>query len=441
MQGLLLKVRHTFLQTELRRRLLKGAFWTTLATLLSRGFLFAAFFLTARILEAKQYGEFAVIQITIASFEVLAIAGMGITASKHVAQFREKDKEKAGKLAGFTLLFSLVSGLFMAIPFYFLAPFLASDLFNAPHLTDKLEIAALILVFVALLGAQTGVLIGLEAFRTVAITNAVSGCFTLFTVPVGALYWGIDGALWGMLVSSIINVFMTSWAILSSLRLSGITLKVSITKYEWQVFLTFALPAVCSAALVAPINWIGAALLVNQTNGFVEMGIYSAANQWFSILLFVPGMILNVLLPVFSQYAGKNNFIDLKRILIKAIKINLLIIGLLAAIVAIFSKPIMSMYGSEYSDGWRVLVVIALGAVAASTYGIIGNAFAAINKMWLHLSSNLLWALVYLSLVVFFLNLNLGALALALSMSFAYLAKILFFGIPILRYFFRYKLI
>lgn len=234
---------------------------------------------------------------------------------------------------------------------------------------------------------------------------------------------------------------MTSWAILSSLRLSGITLKVSITKYEWQVFLTFALPAVCSAALVAPINWIGAALLVNQTNGFVEMGIYSAANQWFSILLFVPGMILNVLLPVFSQYAGKNNFIDLKRILIKAIKINLLIIGLLAAIVAIFSKPIMSMYGSEYSDGWRVLVVIALGAVAASTYGIIGNAFAAINKMWLHLSSNLLWALVYLSLVVFFLNLNLGALALALSMSFAYLAKILFFGIPILRYFFRYKLI
>ena len=57
--------------------------------LISRGLLLIATVFVARILGKIVYGEFGMIQSTVGMFGVFAGFGMGLTATKHVAEFRQ----------------------------------------------------------------------------------------------------------------------------------------------------------------------------------------------------------------------------------------------------------------------------------------------------------------------------------------------------------------
>src|SRR5579862_80744 len=77
-------------------RLVRGTFWSTAGTVVSRFLALAAAILAARIIGKVIYGELGIIQSTVGLFGTLAGFGMGTTASKFVAELRTKDPSKAG---------------------------------------------------------------------------------------------------------------------------------------------------------------------------------------------------------------------------------------------------------------------------------------------------------------------------------------------------------
>src|SRR5262249_23165607 len=81
-----------------RWRLLRGALWSLVGAVLARGSVLLASLLLARMLGKGQFGEFGMIQSTVGMFGVFAGFGMGVTLTKHIAEWRAKDPARIGRV-------------------------------------------------------------------------------------------------------------------------------------------------------------------------------------------------------------------------------------------------------------------------------------------------------------------------------------------------------
>src|SRR5258706_10786206 len=124
-------------------RLIKGAVWNLAGAIVARGFGLISSILIARILGREAFGELGVIQSTVGMFGVLAGFGLGMTATKYVAEFREKGPAKAQRIISMSLLAALISGIAMAAALVISARWLAVHTLSLPRLTPLLQWSAL----------------------------------------------------------------------------------------------------------------------------------------------------------------------------------------------------------------------------------------------------------------------------------------------------------
>src|SRR5580698_9969778 len=79
-----------FRASPLSVRLARGVFWSLVGAVLARGLGVASSIIVARVLGITAFGEFTIIQSTVGLFGTFAGLGLGITATKYVAELRER---------------------------------------------------------------------------------------------------------------------------------------------------------------------------------------------------------------------------------------------------------------------------------------------------------------------------------------------------------------
>lgn len=400
-------------------RLARGVFWSMAGSVISRGLMLCATILVARILGKTVYGELGMIQSTIGMFGVFAGFGMGLTATKHIAEFRESDPEKAGRIMSLSGLFAILTGGIMALGVLVFAPWLAEQTINAPHLTGILRISALILFINALNGAQTGALSGFEAFKTIAHVNLFVGLISFPLLLSGAYFGGLSGAVWALAINLCFNWLLNHLALRNVSRRHSVPFKLMECKQEISILWKFSLPAVLASSMVGPVNWACNAMLVNRPHGYEEMGVYSAANQWYIVLMFLPRMLGSVVLPVLSEQLGKSNTKQSLETLYLSMKINLFIFIPLVLIASVASPYIMSLYGESFSNGWPTLIVVLMTAGLVAVSAPVGQIITASGRIWIGFIMNVGWAMIFILFT--YLLLHFGSFGLATSRAIAYL--------------------
>lgn len=405
--------------SEIGNRLAKGAFWSIAGALISRGLMLIASIFVARALGKTGFGELGMIQSTIGMFGVFAGFGLGLTATKHVAEFRQSAPEQAGRIIALSELVAIATGGLMAMVLFFLAPWLAEHTINSPHLAGVLRIGALILFVSALNGAQTGALSGFEAFKTIAYVNLFVGLISFPILIGGAYFGGLYGAVWALVINLCFNWIFNQLALRKETRRYKITILFEGISRELSVLWKFSLPAVLAGSMVGPINWICNAMLVNQPDGYGEMGIFNAANQWYIMLFFLPNLLGQVVLPILSERFGQKDMKQSLKTMIFSIKINALLVLPLVLLASIASTYIMSLYGEGFRNGWPTLVVVLLTTGLLAIEIPVGQIIAASGRMWIGFAMNMGWAIVFIlgtrCLV------HIGSLGLALAWMIAYI--------------------
>ena len=404
--------------SEIGYRLAKGVFWSMAGAVISRGLMLAAGVCVARMLGKTGYGELGMIQSTVGMFGVFAGFGLGLTATKHVAEFRQSDPDRAGRIISLSWLVAMVTGGLMAAGLFLFAPWLAQHTINAPHLSGVLRISALILFINALNGAQTGALSGFEAFRTIAYVNLFVGLFSFPILVGGAWFGGLTGAIWALAINLGFNWMLNHLALRKEARRFKVPFTFKHCSRELSVLWRFSLPAVLSGAMVGPVTWVCSALLVNQPDGYGEVGVFSAANQWYAMLLFLPGLLGQVVLPVLSERLGQKETNQSMKTMVLAIKANALLVLPLVLLASIASPYIMGLYGEGFRSGWPTLVVVLLTAASFVVHAPVGQIIAASGKMWIGFTINGGWAIAYI--VSTFLLLDFGSVGLATARAIAY---------------------
>lgn len=391
--------------SPLGSRLAKGALWSLSGALISRGLGIISWILVGRILGKEGFGELGVLQSTVGLFGTVAGFGMGMAATKYVAEFRSSDPARAGRIIGLASLTTWLSSVFMALILATCAPWIAANTLAAPQLADLLRIGSLLLLLGGVTGAQSGVLSGFEAFRAISRINLIAGLLSFPLMLAGAWFAGVTGALWAMVAAAGINAVLNWLAILAEARRFGVPSGYVGCFSEWSVFWSFNVPGVINAVLYAFVGWAGMALVVQYPEGYAEIGVYNAAMRIKQLPEILVGMILAPILPVLSDAFGRRDMVTFGKTLAFAYAVCTVIIVPVSLLQT--AAPLLTMmpFGDAYSGGKDVVPWLMLSAVAYALMWPTGLLLISMGRIWLALMMGILYVTLYLGLAAWLIPL------------------------------------
>jgi len=276
---------------SLSARLASGAIWSVASALVIQAASLGASILIARILGARGFGELGLLRNTILLLGSLAGPALGSAATRYVAQYRSSDKEAAGRVLRLLLLASVALGLAIAGTGFVKATTIAERLLGAPSLAPSLRYASLVAFPMILGGVQIGALAGMESFRSIMrITSAESG-LTLILPTVGAWHSGVEGAVLGYLAAALLALPIKHHSLSRVLVTNGIRLRQQQAGHDFRVLSDFALPSLLIALSMTPAEWFVRVILSRQPSGFVQLGVFTAAQSWAAIIQVIPSRI------------------------------------------------------------------------------------------------------------------------------------------------------
>jgi O-antigen/teichoic acid export membrane protein len=402
-------------------RLASGAFWSLIGGVTSRALTMIASIIVARLLGREGFGELGMIQSTIGMFGVFAGFGLGSTATKYIAEYKLNNPIRAVRITDLTIIVSCITAGVVSLACLLMAPSLAETTLNQPDLAPLVEAAALMLFISAMGGVLQAALAGFESFRVIARINIIQGVAAPFiTVPLVWLY-GLDGAVAALTVNAALGLILCAGAL--KIELAGLGIERSpLTDLhkEHKVLWRFSLPSTLSLLIVMTALWIINLILVNQPDGYSELGFYSAASQWGSIITFIPGFLSAAMLPVISERHGRNANDDFSKAIIINLRMTLMVALPLTVLVISFAEPVAALYGREFDGVAPILPIIMVAGFLNAVNMPVGITLAGAGRMWTGALFNLAWAII-LIVVSFILIPVLGALGMAIAYLTAYL--------------------
>ncbi len=414
-----------FISDDITRRIANGTFWTVFGSMGAKILILVCSMIVARILTSEQYGELGIIRSTIMFLVGVASAGMGATASKFIAENREKDKPKVINIYLVMMIFTIIMAFVVGILIFGLSSYIATNSLSASHLTNEVRISAMMVFFCVINGSQLGILQGFERFKSIAIVNVLTGVSEFILVILGAMYYGVGGAVFGYAVSFIITTIAYEVYIKNNIKRLGLSIKTELKKLritDFRVIYRFTLPLALSSFIVIPVIWWTKTYLI-QRSGYVEMAVFDIADQWRSQILYIPTLLTGILLPIIS------NIQDAKDKFWKIVKINFIsnfAISMLAAGVIVCCKDlILSGYGPSYVEHYMPFVVLAISSVIISCSNVMIPILISKNLVMQGLIFNVISSSLLVVGCINFVNAGYGATGLALAFVFAYLVTLL----------------
>jgi O-antigen/teichoic acid export membrane protein len=380
--------------SHIGQRLARGTFWSLIAGCVSRSLALVASIIIARILGRETFGELGIVQSTLEMFASLAAFGMGLTSTKYVAECRRSDPDKAGRIIAMSSVVAWLTGGVGTVILICASPWLADHALAAPQLAPLLQISSISLLFGAVNGAQMGGLAGFEAFKQMAQINLVSGLLTVVFRVAGTLMMGLDGAVYGMVIAQMSGCILYFVMLRRLAAKSGISVRYAHCWRDLSVLWKFSLPAVLNSLVVMPSNWFCNAMLVNRPGGYDEMAVFNAANQWFYVILFIPGLMGEASLPVLFDRMSVRDYHSARKIFLTSVKLNTAVI-LPLIVFGFFSRQIMGFYGHSFSNGWETMLLTLAAAGLQAIQMPAGYMIAASGRMWTAVMMNFGWAVCY----------------------------------------------
>lgn len=402
----------------IRRRFASAVLWNILASVISRSMVLFAAVGCARILGKTGFGQLGVVQSTANMVGAVAALGLGVTATRYVAELRGRDPERAGRIIGLSWALTAVSGSILALLSFFTAQPLASQMLHAPELATPIRIACAMIFLNAMLAFQNGALCGFEAFPALARINFISGILSLPIVLAGVWRWGVNGAVAGTAFSLAVNWWLNERLLRNECSLAGIPIRIRQGFQENRILWTFSVPALISAFSVAPVLWLSSVMIVRSPHGFEQMALFAGADRWRLTILFIPTALFRSVLPMLANLHVLNPD-GYRRVHRAHLLVNVVVVVVPVLMIACLSIPIMSSYGPGFHAGWPILAVLCAGTIPEALNTVLGYPLVVSGRMWTRCGLDLALGAILLLLCAWLIP-HYGALGFAIAYGSSY---------------------
>jgi O-antigen/teichoic acid export membrane protein len=312
-----------------------------------------------------------------------------------------------------------VSAMLYGGVFILFAPWMAARTLSAPHLAPMLQISAITVALGVVNSVQSCSLAGCEAFRTSSVINIVCTIAQTVLVLIGAWFWKLPGAVAALALSMVATVAVTRWVVTQEWKRFNIKLNWHESWGEWRVLIRYSLPTFLSGLSVGPVVWGCNAMLANQPDGYAQLGIYNAANQWQSAIQFLPALIGTAILPVMSERHGSGDLLGGVRVMKRMMAMTAVLVVPITLLICACSPWIMRGYGLSFVSGYRTLCLSVVTAALLAVMTPVGQYLAASGRMWAGFVMNTGWGICMI--LAAWLMVHWGAEGLAGASLIAYL--------------------
>lgn len=359
-----------------RSPLFKDSMWSLIGSTVGRGLSLIAGILVARFLGKDIYGEYGIIKTTLIYIEIFSTFGLGYTATKYIADYKNTNPEKVSAVCKAALKITLLTSGLMALVVLVFAKQIA-EIIDAPHLYNTLRITAAGIIVNAINVAQIGVLSGFAEFKVIAKNTTISGIVTFVLTATLTYIWGLNGAVIALVLS-----YGTQCLI------NNISVRALVKQYEkpkgsqgklYKELLSFSFPIALQESLYSITSWFTSYLLIKLA-GYGELGLYSAAGQWAAIISFIPGILRNVTL---SHLSSSLSNVDSHHRTLKAmIAVNVSTTFCLFLGILLFQKLICSFYGDSFVGLGPVLIALTFNSILAAVANVYVQEYMALGQNW-----------------------------------------------------------
>lgn len=361
-------------------KLVIDSVWSVFGNVFGKGIALLAGIFIARFLGKEVYGEYGIIRNTILSIGVFSTFGLGYTATKFISELRVKCPEQIPIFIKYSNKITFIFSGLMALILFVTADLISTYWLKIPHLGFSLRILSILIVFNAITTSQIGILSGFGKFKEIAKINTTIGFLTFIFSALLTYLYNLNGALLALLIVQVFNCAFNFFVVKSELK-----------KYEKAVggdkrmlknILIFSIPVALQEAIYSVTTWLSSVFLIRYAS-IGDLGLYTVVVQWNAIILFIPGILRNVVLSHLSM--SNSNFQDHSNILKKTIFINFISTLVPCMFVLIFSSEIAASYGISFNDLDQLISLSVFTTIFTSVSNVYAQAFTSLNRNWLML--------------------------------------------------------
>jgi O-antigen/teichoic acid export membrane protein len=322
-------------------------------------------------------------RISVALFELLmivALVGLGQAMTRYVAVFRA-DRDRAAVLGAIRLgiVVTTVSSVLVGALLFLVSPWLSETLYNEPGLVTPLRFVAFAIPPGALTAVALAACSGFRTMRPNALIGLMLDPILRLVLIVGALQLGLglDGVLWAFVVIPYITCLLALLWLFVLARGPQVA-----PRSERRQIMRFASVAWVATFTTQGLLWLDLLILPAYISA-AELAIYSVATSVVVLATFAMSPISQSLAPRIADLTRRK---ELRRLAIayQAAASWMLRFSLpFFAIILIFPRPLLGLFGAGYGAGAAVTVILALGKLSDVATGPCGTMLnqAGLNKL------------------------------------------------------------
>ncbi len=389
-------------------RLMRGTVWSVAATGLSSAFNLLASVMCAHYLGSAAFGQLGVLQSTVGFVALLAVLGLGTTATRFVSRHLRDEPLLCGRMLGGVLTIGGITILVASILLYVSARSIGSLWLRSADLEAYVRLCSLWLVSFAADELLMAALAGLEAFRAVAQQSLLRGALVLVGVTIG-LRWGLQGALVGWSVGLAASSIVVARVLMQQCRFHGVRIARLQSAVELRSILSYAVPTLLSGLAYTPFVWFTNTMVVRSSGGFEQMAVLAAVYQWRGVMTYLPVSLSRVVLPMLSAAESGDSSSSGNAFAISNL-VNLVVVITCGIVLLGLSGLLMGVFGASYAQGREAFVLVLGGTMVGYVGFSLGSLIQARGLFRLGIAGNLLSGVGLLLCTFFFVG-RYGAVA------------------------------
>jgi len=385
----------------------------------------------ARLLGAEGAGVYF-LSVSIVMFAaVIGRMGLENTVVRFIAESRARENWEGIKGVYFNALtVSLITSSAVSLGLYLLSPVFADHVFHKPGVGALLKLMALATVPLALGRLNASSFRGLKQIFEAQLTDGV----VLSLIMLLCIYplvktWGANGAAVGYLIASILACLL---AVLLFFRANP-RIRTVVGTFPFSRLFSSCLPLLW-VTISSFLMGKAAVIVLGVWSAAREVAIYNVAHRTALLMTFGLYAVVNILSPKFTELIVLGDRHALSETARRSVSMLTVLAVPLFLVFTIFPRQIMGLFGSEFREGWLVLVIMAVSQfinVATGPAGellIMGGHERSVRQINMT-------ALMLNLLFCFFLIPNFGSIGAAWAVAIAYVIQALFSVVLVNRHF------
>jgi O-antigen/teichoic acid export membrane protein len=392
--------------------LTQNAAWSVLSQLLSRGTLVLASMILANSLDSGGFAIYAFFHLSVGLLVTYSSIGMGLTSTKLFAQWIRTDASREKVPIGTLWLLSWLFGTLV----FLVIIWMPTGLLDGGVLDVSSLFLGLGVLFASMNVIPNGALIGLECYRSLFFSSLISALIILIGSIAAASARSVDLAIATLLAANLIQSLISSALILFRIGLVNLVKSIKVNSRALHTVFNTAGPMFVVGILAATGPWLIGRMILDGTQGEKQYAMYAIGLQWFSLALFLPGVISRVIMPRMVKTSHTNPISD-TALLRRAIHAALVASALTIISGMMLAPFVGTLYGDEYGMLNWIIVAFLVCALPAAPSNTISNALIARDGQWGWLGATIVWIIVLFT--VGYMTIELGVWSAPLSIGLA----------------------